>query len=262
MNEKYEQLIADYLEGSLDDDGKTKVEELIANGVIDFMEFRDLEKLHEDMGALNSPAPSREMSTRFYAMLDEEKKSVRKPWLQRMREYLQLLMVEITMPKLAYALILLIIGGLVGSRFSISSSEIEQLSAEVQNMREMMMVNMLEGASAADRLKAVTISSQMASVDTEAIRALLFTLNNDPSVNVRVQTIEALKRWGKNELVRKGLVQSIARQQSAIVIVELADAMIELELRNSAPEFQKLLKERELDFTVKQKLENSIAALI
>ena len=43
MNDKHEQLIADYLAGNLDDTGKTKVEELIASGEIDFMEFRELD---------------------------------------------------------------------------------------------------------------------------------------------------------------------------------------------------------------------------
>jgi HEAT repeat protein len=96
----------------------------------------------------------------------------------------------------------------------------------------------------------------------EAIHALLFTINNDPSVNVRVQAIEALKRWGDNERVREGLVQAITKQESPIVIIELADAMIELELRNGAVEFERLLQERELDYSVQQKLQSSIAVLM
>jgi hypothetical protein len=261
MNDKHEQLIADYLSGSLDETGKTKVEELIASGEIDFMEFRELEEMHDDLGAISTPAPSSAMSTKFYAMLEEEKKNLKPSFFGSIIRRIEDAIAELTMPRLAYGLILLIIGGFIGTQFNGNQSEIEQLSQEVQNMREMMMVNMLEGASAADRLKAVNISSKLPSADTEAIHALLFTLNNDPSVNVRVQTIEALKRWGDNERVRQGLVKSIARQESPIVIIELADAMLELELRNSAPEFRKLIEERTLDFTVKQKLENSIAAL-
>lgn len=262
MNEKHEQLIADYLAGNLNDAGKSQVEELIANGEIDFMEFRELEKLHEDLGTIPVPTPGSEMSSRFYAMLEEEKKSARKPWIKSLSDQLQNLIAELTMPRLAYALILLIVGGFIGSQMNGNESELEQLSQEVQTMREMMMVNMLEGASAADRLKAVNISTELQNADSEAIHALFFTLNNDPSVNVRVQTIEALKRWGTDERVRRGLVQAIAKQESPIVIIELADAMIELELKNSAPEFRKLLQERELDYTVQQKLESSIAVLM
>ncbi|MEX0722523.1 MAG: hypothetical protein WD053_01530 [Gracilimonas sp.] len=262
MNEKYELLIADYLSGSLDAEGKDKVEKLIASGEIDFMEFRELEKMHEDLGTIPVPKPDKEMSSRFYAMLEEEKQNQKDSWAEFISKKVKGLLAELTMPRLAYAVVLLVVGGFIGSQINGSKTEIEQLSQEMQTMKELMMVNMLEGASAADRLKAVNISTELPNADTEAIHALLFTLNNDPSVNVRVQTIEALKRWGENETVREGLVRSIAKQESPIVIIELADAMIELELKNGAQEFEELLRERELDYTVQQKLQSSIAALL
>lgn len=262
MNEHNEQLIADYLAGNLDQVGKDRVEELIATGEIDFMEFRELEKLHDNLGNLHAPKPGEGMSTRFYAMLEQEKQAQKKSFTEKMRMALKHWLSQVTLPQVAYAAILLMIGGWVGAQFSGTPSELEQLSSEVQNMREMLMVSMLEGPSAAERLKAVNISSEIPNADTEAIHALLFTLNNDPSVNVRVQTIEALKRWGNDERVRKGLVESIAGQESPIVIIQLADAMIELELKNSAPELERLLEERELDYTVQQKLQSSIAVLM
>lgn len=262
MNEHYEQLIADYLAGNLDQAGKDRVEELIATGEIDFMEFRELENLHDNLGTLPVPRPGAEMSTRFYEMLEEEKHTQKKPFTEKMAVALKHWLSQITLPQVAYAAVLLMIGGWVGAQFSETPSELEQLSSEVENMREMLMVNMLEGPSATARLKAVNISSELPRADTEAIHALLFTLNNDPSVNVRVQTIEALKRWGNDERVRKGLVESIAGQESPIVIIQLADAMVELELKNSAPKFKRLLEERELDYTVQQKLQSSIAVLM
>lgn len=262
MNEKYEQLIAEYLSGELDDDGKTKVEELIATGEIDFMDFRELETVYEDLGSIPVPKPSSKGHDRFYSMLEEAKQAKRKTAVEFIKEYVQSLRSEFTVPRLAYAVLLLIIGGFIGSQINNDRTDIEQLSQEMQTMKEMMMVSMLEGSSAADRLKAVNISSELPSADTEAIHALLFTLNNDPSVNVRVQSIEALKRWGDNERVREGLVRAITIQESPIVIIELADAMVELELRNGAAEFERLLQERELDYSVQQKLQSSIAVLM
>lgn len=262
MNEKYEELIAEYLSGELDVEGKSKVEELIANGEIDFMEFRVIETMYEDLGSIPVPKPTPKGHERFYTMLDEAKQAKRKTSFEFIKEFFQSLRSEFTVPRLAYAVLLLMIGGFIGSQINNDRTDIEQLSQEMQTMKEMMMVSMLEGSSAADRLKAVNISTELPSADTEAIHALLFTLNNDPSVNVRVQSIEALKRWGENERVREGLVQAIAIQESPIVIIELADAMVELELRNGAVEFERLLQERELDYSVQQKLQSSIAVLM
>lgn len=261
MNENYEQLIADYLKGNLDQAGKEQVEQLIAKGEIDFIDFRAIEQLYDELETIPVPEPRAEMSQRFYSMLEEEKQKEVSSVPNRISEGLKSFFHQLTMPRLAYAFVLLVTGGFIGAQMGSSDAEIQQLTSEMKDMREMMMVSMLEGPSTTDRLKAVNISSQLTTADDKAISALLFTLNNDQSVNVRVQAIEALKRWGDNDYVRQGLISSITKQESPIVIIELADAMIELELRNSTKEFEKLLKERELDYNVQQKLQSSIAAL-
>ena len=261
MNEKYEKLVADYLKGSLDEKGKKQIEELLAKGEIDYIDFRAMEQLHDELDMLPVPEPSPEMGQRFYSMLEEEQKkssSVR----FAIREKLTELINHVTLPRLAYAFALLIIGGFFGEQLNNNDQEIEQITAEMQTMREMMMVSMLEGPSTTDRLRAVNISAELPGADTKAIRALLFTLNNDESVNVRVQAIEALSRWADNDMVREGLVNSIVNQEEDIVIITLADAMVELGVKNSASEFQKLMEYRELTGITKEKVETSIAVLL
>ncbi|MFV1884504.1 MAG: hypothetical protein ACMZ7B_08455 [Balneola sp.] len=262
MSEKNQQLIADYLQGILDEAGKKQVEELIARGDIDFIDFRAMEQLHDELDMIQVPEPSSEMSSRFYAMLEEEKTSIPSSFGEQIRKKLNEFLSQVTMPRLAYAFVLLIVGGFIGNQMGSSDAELKELTSEMQTMREMMMVSMLEGPSTTDRLRAVNISAQLTSVDQKAIRALLFTLNNDESVNVRVQTIEALTRWGDNPLVREGFVKSIANQNDDIVIITLADAMVELGVKNSANEFQRLITEKDLSGATKQKVENTIAVLL
>ncbi len=262
MSENNEKLIADYLEGTLDDEGKKKVEELIAKGDIDFIDFRAMEQLHDELDMIQVPEPSSQMSSRFYAMLEAEKGKARISIRQTIREKLHEFLNQVTMPRVAYAFVLLIVGGFIGNQMSSGDAEIRELTSEMQTMREMMMVSMLEGPSTTDRLRAVNISTQLPSVDQKAIRALLFTLNNDESINVRVQTIEALTRWGNDPMVREGFVKSIANQDDDIVIVALADAMVELGVKNSANEFQRLINEKDLTGATKQKVENTIAVLL
>lgn len=262
MSEHNQKLIAEYLNGTLDEVGKTKVEAMIAKGDIDFIDFRAMEQLHDELEMIPIPEPSNQMSRNFYAMLEMEKEATKtslwKVAEKRLIEFFNYL----TLPRFAYACLLLIAGGIVGSQLNSQDSEIEQLTSEMQNMREVMMVSMLEGPSTTDRLKAVNISAELPMADEKAIRALLFTLNNDESVNVRVQTVEALTRWGKNETVREGFVRSIANQDSEIVIVALADAMVDIGLKKSTSEFQKLINETDMSLLTKQKVENTIAILL
>jgi hypothetical protein len=74
--------------------------------------------------------------------------------------------------------------------------------------------------------------------------------------------VEALTRWGDNEMVREGLVRSIMNQESDIVIVELADAMVELGVQSSAEEFEKLIEEKDFAPSTREKVQTSIAALL
>lgn len=262
MTDKHKQLIADYLQGNLDEKGKQEVEELLAKGEVDFIDFRAMEQLHDELDLFQVPEPSAEMSSKFYSMLEEEKASAKVSIRGTLRDKIMELINEISMPRLAYAFILLIIGGFIGGQINNNEDEISELTSEMQTMREMMMVSMLEGPTTTDRLRAVNISAQLPSADEKAIRALLFTLNNDESINVRVQTIEALTRWGDNEMVREGLVKSIMNQDSDIVIVTLADAVVELGVENSAGEFKRLIEEKELVGATKEKVEKSIAVLL
>ncbi len=261
MNKKYEKLIAEYFGSELSEEKKAEIEKLMASGEIDLIDFKAMEQLHDELDMVAVPEPSPEMSNRFYQMLEEEKASTRSSSNINIVEKLNELFAAITMPKLAYAFVLLIVGAFIGSWVGNSNSELEELTTQMQAMREMMVVSMLEGASTTDRLRAVNISAELPTADEKAVRALLFTLSNDESTNVRVQAIETLKKWSEDERVREGLVNAIGVQESDIVIIALADAMIELGLERSKTEFENLMKERQLNVSVKEKLQNTIAAL-
>lgn len=261
MNNKYEELIAGYLNGELDEKEQLRVEELIESGEIDMIDFKAMEQLHDELDIVSSPEPSSELSNNFYAMLEEEKASIKPTFEFNFAGKVNELFASLTMPKLAYAFVLLVVGGFIGTQFSSNSAQIEDLTTQMQDMKEMMVVSMLEGASTTDRLRAVNISAELPIADEKAMRALFFTLNNDESVNVRVQTIEALKRWGESETVREGLVNSIGVQNSDVVIIALADAMVELGLENSKAEFEDIINQRELNINVKEKLQSTIALL-
>ncbi len=260
MNKKYEELLADYLAGNLTPEQKVELEILLASGEIDAIEFRAIEELNENLSSLPKVEPSTRLNERFYTMLEAEK-SLIEPKLPSLVSWLKEFFTTITVPQLAYTFVVLFAGMFIGNGFSGSEERLDQLTSELQNVREMMMVSMLEGASTTDRLRAVNISAELPMADDKAVNALLFTLNNDESVNVRVQSVEALVRWGDNASVREGLVKSIMNQDSDVVIVALADAMVELELNSSKDQFEQLLKDREMDISVKQKLQNSIAVL-
>lgn len=83
MNEEYEHLIADYLAGELDNEGKEKLESLIAEGRIDFIEFREVEGIHDRLTEQAVPKATEMVRERFYTMLENEKK-IKSKWPETM----------------------------------------------------------------------------------------------------------------------------------------------------------------------------------
>jgi len=81
-------------------------------------------------------------------------------------------------------------------------------------------------------------------------------------VNVRLITLEALIALAESPKVREGLVLSLIKQESPLVQVAQADAMIQLQEKRSVKELQQLLKKEGLNEMVKEKLEETITYLI
>ena len=124
------------------------------------------------------------------------------------------------------------------------------------------MLTLLEQPSANQRLQGINEVNKIGKIDETVITALLKTLNNDANVNVRLAAIESLTKYLEEPMVREGLVQSIVKQDSPIIQVTLANLMVALQEKESIEPFKTLMRTKELDKSVKQKLETSINSII
>ena len=129
-------------------------------------------------------------------------------------------------------------------------------------MRQMMLLTLIDNPSASERLRAVSYTKELdGAADAKVVAALLSTLNHDDNVNVRLATLEALAPLAADPTVRLGLVHALTQQDSPLVQSALADVMVQLQERTSVPRLRALLKQADLDSTVKSKIEESIQTL-
>jgi len=142
-----------------------------------------------------------------------------------------------------------------------NKKELAELTAQVGEMREMMMKSLLQNPSASERMRGVSYTSEIHTVSPTVIEALLSTLNNDPNANVRLMTLEALTHYANNPLVREGLVQSITQQESPLVQAALADVMLRLQEKKAIRPFKKLLQQKDLNGMVRSRIEETIFRL-
>jgi len=227
------------------------------------------EKLTGRLLQMEIPEPSADMDMRFQAMLGDYKKSVQRKetrWSLFWTGLYEQLTIKPTF-QLAYSFVLLLAGVGVAYLFLNTGSkdnskiEIARLSSQVQEMKQLMMLSLLENPSATERLKAVGYTEEINTADEQVVEALLTTLNEDPNVNVRLVTLEALTKYSSNPVVREGLVQSIVKQESPLMQSALADVMMRLQEKKSIESFRKLLQDDRVSDPIKTKIQQTITTL-
>lgn len=98
----------------------------------------------------------------------------------------------------------------------------------------MVSLSLLQQQSASERLRGITYTTQIERPDGELLAALLDTLMHDPDSNVRLRTIEALKRFADRDNVRRAAVDTLAQPTSApLVQIALIDFLVEANDRNA-----------------------------
>ncbi len=230
-------------------------------------------ELNEIMGfwnitaSLPEPEAPTGMKQRFMTELENYKQqqlsrsNVFTDWKVR----LNTLISNLTTPKFGYGLAMLLIG-IVATTFFFktqgnSGEEVQQLSSQVKEMREMLALSLLEHPSASERLRAVSYVEEIDTVDNRVKDALLTTLNNDENINVRLTALETLSKMATDPKVREGLIQSIAHQDSPLIQSALADLMLKLQAKKSVRSWQQLLKKPETNDAIKDKIKQTIHQL-
>ena len=268
MEEKFEKLMAGFIAQNQTDEEKTEMEAAITAGELELDKINELTKFNDRLAAVPMPEPSEQLRSNFYQMLAEEKRKEKSGfklplWLSDLADRVRR---EFTLGQLAYSAVILVLGVTLGMLFkpkqTAGDEKLMALTTEMQHMKKMMMLTLLEQPSATDRLKAVNLTSDMEQADDKVIRSLLQTLTSDPNVNVRLAAIEALFQHCDNPVAREGLVSAITKQESPLVQLALADIMVAMQEKNAVNQLKQLLQQEDLNEAVKLKVKESIQVLI
>jgi hypothetical protein len=160
----------------------------------------------------------------------------------------------------AFAAVLLAAGGL-GGRYLLAphgaesgaNPELSQLRGQVESLRQLVALSLLQEQSASSRLRGVNYSYQIAQPDREVQQALLHAVNHDTNVNVRLSAVDALAKFADQAEVRRALVDSLPVQESPLVQIALIDLLVQLNARDAAGVMQKLAQQPDANESVRQR---------
>lgn len=262
--EHFQELFSGRLKGELTQAEDEQLDRHLESCVTCRLEFDEMKQLWSDMAIISSSEPSPILKAGFEEMLNnyqrtEQQKNERAgltgllQWRPRIALMWQLMIVLVSFT-----------GGYLLFKYSKNEQQqqLTKLSGQVHELKQTMMLSMLQNQSASERIKAVSFTSEIKHADSKVITALLSTLNNDPNVNVRLSTLDALLQMAKKPEVRVGLVQSITHQDSPMMQLAIAEAMLKLQEKQSVKPLRQLLKQKDLDQLVRSTIKETINKLI
>nr|NQU90579.1 HEAT repeat domain-containing protein [Bacteroidota bacterium] len=264
-NERFYFLLTEYIDGHLDEDLELEIKSELEKRGEDVNDLEGLKTLSGTMLEWQIPEPSERVKDNFYSLLArEQQKQAAKEKRFSVQTISERINPKIWLPRLAYAAVFLLLGYIVGQGFTPNREyreDIQAMSLEIQQVREVMMLTLINDPMASERLKAVGTSQYLNNPDDKIITALLNTLNEDPNENVRLAAVDALLQFSGKSEVRQGLIESISIQDSPMMQIALADGMAAINGKEAVPYFRELLQRENLNSTAKTKIEETIQKL-
>ena len=264
--EQIAELLPDYLQGDLRPEQRHNVEAHLK----ECAECAEEVELWRKLSLLPVEQPSPASRSRFEAMLQayqagrSGQPKGNSQWRERLSLQSSFGWLRSPLGRLAWGAALLAIGVFSGLHLANSKSgspDLAAMQSELTNMKQLVVLSMLQQQSASARLEGVTWSTRDQQLDPKVLSALLHTLRYDPSVDVRLAALDALSRHSAQPQVRSNVVNALQDQQSPLVQVALIDQLVEWHDREAAPHLEKLRQSPNLNPAVRQRADWAISKL-
>jgi len=136
-----------------------------------------------------------------------------------------------------------------------------QLKEQVENLRQMVALSMMQQQSPSARMRGVSYSEEMTQPDRQVQQALLSAVNHDSNVNVRLSAVDALQKYAGDPEVMRAMVDAIPVQDSPLVQIALIDLLAQVNARSAVPALTRLTKDAQAHEEVRQRAQWAIEKL-
>lgn len=270
-NDKFsEDKVFDYLLGHLEGQELIDFEQQLSHDAAlreTVEDSRQAVDFYTGIDNITVPETSAAMDDKFYQMLNQAKRQEQSS-LDKVVVFIKNSFSFEKLTPVLYGGAMLALGVYLGHHYQLQSVDNgldnKYIAAKKSSdMEQLAVVSMLQLPSVSTRLQAVNlVENSDNQVSDKVISALLYTLNNDTNINVRLATLNTLAKYSQMASVRMGLVDAIANQDSPMVQVAISELMLKMQEVKAIKPLQELLKNESTISTAKEKITNTLNQLI
>lgn len=253
-----------YLSGNLDNGEREAFDAHMASCTGCQEEVASMKSTWEKMDQIPEKEPGPALRSRFYAMLEAEKRAVAHKQAERARiqvtvwerfdGWLELFWPKKYVMQFGVAVGVLLLGLWLGGPIrsvGTNKGEMTQLRNEVQEMRQLMSLSLMNQTSSVSRIQGVSLSMQVQKPDVSLLETLFEKIESDPNVNVRLAAVDALVLFREHEVVQTRVVESLKAQDSPMVQVALIDLMMVIREHKALEALKSLIGDEHVNPDVK-----------
>lgn len=204
--------------------------------------------------------PSSNLKSSFEKMLEEEKtlqSKVIKLKPTTKNSYKSVL-------QIAASVAILFTGYLLGGyqESKNSQQELATYQNEKKQLKENMLLAMIDNSSPSTRIKAVNYTEELTTPDTKILEALVDRMKHDSNSNVRLTAVEALSKFTDSELVKTSLLKTLTTEKNPSIQIEIIQILVQIQEKRALEPMRKLLEQPEIPNYLKTQTSIGIAKLI
>ena len=260
--------LSEYLLGNINPGKKKEIDSHMKACRSCYLELEQMESVWEKLGGLPVEEPGPALRSRFYAMLEAEKRESelkdKRPLHERIESWLHHWWPNRPVVQFAFSLGFLVFGLLIGNQLKTGpkgNGELADLRNEVKEMRQIVSVSLLNQSSSSERLRGLSFSTQVDQPTESLLSAVFNALNDDPNINVRLAAVDALFLFSDRPGVRDELVRSLSNQTSPLIQISLIDLLVNIQEKRALNALRALIQDKNVDPAVKEHAEAKLEQL-
>lgn len=221
--EKLTERLTGYIDGQLTEKEMTETSQWIASNEEIKSQYLQLKvilasfEISENADLVKTP--SQRMEARYEQWLDQAQVNT-KPRILTLQSWYKI-------AAAALVLILAGIGGMIIHTVYVQRQELARVQFELEQTKQLVMAQLSNTQSASQRISAIYATDELVAPDQEILQLLIKTMDEDPSSNVRMVSLDALSKYYSIPEVRTALIQSMKFQKDPVVQIALIQLLVQ-----------------------------------
>nr|WP_321232134.1 HEAT repeat domain-containing protein [uncultured Psychroserpens sp.] len=257
-----EQHIVDYIDRQLASEEAKQVEQHIETCDDCKVLYDETNLLFSAFKNVEEVTPSDKLREGFYKLLEEEKQLLDTKVVQLPKESKEFPWKYAF--QVAASIVFVFAGYFFGSHTTRqdTNQEISALQKETIELREGMMLAMIENQSPSKRIQAVSFTESFVKPDVKILEALIERMQYDGNINVRLAAAEALSEFPESAIVKEAFIEALTTQKDPSLQIAIIQFLVNIQEKRAIAPMQQLLEHSDTPDFIKEQVNSGISQII